>query len=101
MSTHYNQQYSRSEIEELLETIKDYVRNDKHSMALNENREENRGFVNDYNVNRRKLKEILLCIVVEDFCHSLNNVNRGFEHEILYVFVPKVDLLTGREHSRL
>jgi len=31
-------------------------------------------------------------IEIEDFCHSLNNTNIGFEHEVLYVFCPQVAL---------
>ena len=31
-------------------------------------------------------------IKVEDFCHTLQNTNIGFEYEVLYVFVPQVKL---------
>jgi len=27
-----------------------------------------------------------------DFCHSLQNTNVGFEHEVLFVFCPQVSL---------
>lgn len=33
--------------------------------------------------------------MTEDFCHSLQNVNPGFEHEILYVFAPQVQLFNA------
>ena len=28
----------------------------------------------------------------EDFCHSLQNTKIGFEYEVLYVFVPQIEL---------
>lgn len=29
---------------------------------------------------------------MEDFCHTLQNTELGFEHEVLYVFCPRVML---------
>ena len=34
-------------------------------------------------------------IEVEDFCHSLQNTKPGFEFEVLYVFVPQVQLFNA------
>ena len=34
-------------------------------------------------------------IQTEDFCHSLQNTKIGFEHEVLYVFVPQVRLFNA------
>ncbi len=34
----------------------------------------------------------MLQIEADDFCHTLQNTNIGFEHEILFVFVPQVQL---------
>ena len=34
-------------------------------------------------------------ILVEDFCHTLQNTNIGYEYEVLYVFVPQVELLNA------
>lgn len=58
----------------------------------NENRQENIDFINEYNLISKKQSEILLKIEPEDFCHTLQNTNLGFEHEILYVFCPQVML---------
>lgn len=52
-------------------------------------------FITEYNIRSDKQKEILLKIEVEDFCHSLQNIKTGYEHEVLYVFVPKVQLLNA------
>lgn len=92
MSSYYNQNYTKADIELILDKIKRCVQGQRFTIARNENRQENIDFINDYNVNSQRQKEILLKIAVEDFCHSLQNTNIGYEHEILYVFVPQVDL---------
>lgn len=89
MEDFYNQEYTQEEITLILQKIKECVENNKYIISLNENRQENIQFINDYNLNSSKQKEILLSIETDDFCHSLNNTNPGFEHEILYVFCPQ------------
>jgi hypothetical protein len=39
-----------------------------------------------------KQKSIILQLRTEDFCHTLQNTKIGFEYEVLYVFVPQVQL---------
>lgn len=92
MSEHYNQGYSYGEIEILLKTIQDCIRENRYIIAKNENRQENIDFINEYNLTSTKQKTILLNIVAEDFCHSLQNTKPGFEHEILYVFCLQTKL---------
>jgi hypothetical protein len=53
----------------------------------------NNAFVARFNLNSEKIKKLLLNIQVEDFCHSIQNKKLGYEHEILYVFCPKVELV--------
>lgn len=86
MEEHYNHNYTQEEIDIILQKIKDCVDNNKYIISQNENRRENIQFIQDYNLNSSKQKAILLSIEVIDFCHSLNNISPGFEHEILYVF---------------
>ena len=92
MSEHYNQNYSEDEIKSFLEKVKDCIREDKFIVSTNENRQENIDFINEYNLTNQRQKEILLRLEVEDFCHSLQNTNIGFEYEVLYVFCPQVTL---------
>jgi len=89
MGEHYNQEYTQEEINIILQKIKDCVDNDKYAISQNDNRKENIQFIQDYNLNSSKQKEILLGIEVPDFCHSLKNINPRFQHEILYVFCPQ------------
>lgn len=58
-------------------------------------------FINEYNINSKKEKQILLQITVDDFVHSLKNTNVGFEHEVLYVFVPRVELFNALGESEI
>lgn len=68
------------------------MRDNKYIISINQNRQENREFIDEYNIRNDKQKSILLELNVEDFCHSLNNTKEGYEHEILYVFAPQVKL---------
>lgn len=92
MNPNYNQNYTKEDIDNILCIIKKCIECNKYTISLNQNRRENIAFVNDYNIRSDKQKRILLNIKVDDFCHSLQNTNVGYEHEVLYVFVPQVSL---------
>lgn len=92
MSEHYNQNYTREEVEVILNKIKNCINDNQYIISQNQNRAENVQFINEYRLDEKKRKEILLSIEVDDFCHSLNNINPGYEHEVLYVFCPQRNL---------
>lgn len=92
MNPYYNQNYTREEIQNVLDKIKTCVSLVKYTISLNEKRQENIEFINEYNIRSDKQKSILMQIEVEDFCHTLQNTKPGYEYEILYVFVPQVEL---------
>lgn len=95
MNPYYNQNYTREQIDTILDKIKDCVVNNKYTIALNENRQENVDFINEYNIRSDKQKSILLQLRPEDFCHTLQNTKIGFEYEVLYVFVPQAQLFNA------
>lgn len=88
-----NHDYTTNEISELLKTIKKCIEMNRYTISLNVNRQENSDFIDEYNIRSDVLKCILLQIKVEDFCHSLKNMKQGYEHEVLFVFVPCVQLI--------
>lgn len=92
MNSHYNQNYTWEEINSILTNIKTCIKKNHYTVSLNENRQENIDFINEYNLRSDKQKSILMQIKTEDFCHSLQNTKRGYEYEVLYVFVPQVQL---------
>ena len=92
MNPHYNQKYTRADIFDILVKIKACIDSGAFIISQNENRQENVDFINKYNIRTDKQKHIIMNIKVEDFCHSLQNTKPGFEHEVLYVFVPQVRL---------
>lgn len=92
MNHHYNQNYTKEQICAVLQTIKDCVRENRYVISKNENRQENIDFINEYNITSKKQKEILIRIEPENFCHTLQNTNLGFEHELLYVFCTQAML---------
>ena len=95
LNPHYNQNYTREEIDAVLSRIKSFVEKGRYTISQNENRQENIDFINEYNIRSDKQKSILMQIQTEDFCHSLQNTKIGFEHEVLYVFVPQVQLFNA------
>ena len=92
MSQHYNQNYTKEEISVVLQKIQECVSSGKYTVAQNENRAENVALIREYNLTSHKQRRVLMQIEVDDFCHSLQNTNPGFEHEVLYVFCPQVTL---------
>lgn len=92
MEEHYNQNYTLERIESILHIIHECVLSDRYIISLNENRRENQEFIDTYNLTSVRQRKILMQICAEDFCHSLQNTKKGFEHETLYVFVPQVEL---------
>lgn len=99
MNPHYNQKYTREQISTVLQTIHDCIRESRFIISKNDNRQDNINFITEYNLTSKKQKAILMKIVTEDFCHTLQNTKLGFEHEILYVFCPRV-MLTNFEGSK-
>ena len=81
---------TKEEVLKLLNIIKDCVRFDRFSISLNENRKENQDFIDEYNLNKKKQKKILLEMKVEDFCYATKDLNDP--SEILYIFAPEVNL---------
>lgn len=101
MSQHYNQNYAKEEVAAILQRIQDCVRGGKYTIAKNENRQENLDLIREYNLTSEKLRRILLQIGTEDFCHSLQNTNIGYEYETLYVFCPQVTLFNLDNEEKL
>ena len=95
MNPYYNQNYTKNEIREVLQIIKNCVVNNNYTIAMNENRQENIDFINEYNIRSNKQKHILLKLQIDDFCHTLQNTKLGYEYEVLYVFVPQVNLFNS------
>lgn len=88
MIQHYNQNYTKQDINNTLKMIKECIKNDKYTISKNENRQENIDFINEYNIRINRQKSILLELNVTDFCYTLQNTKVGYEYEVLYVFVP-------------
>ncbi len=101
MRQYYNQDYSKEDVAAILHRIQDCVRDGKYSISLNEFRQENLDFIRKHNLTSEKQQRILLQIETEDFCHSLQNTNIGYEYEILYVFCPQVTLFNIDNEEKL
>lgn len=96
MNRYYNQNYNKDDIDRILKIIKECVKSDKYTISINENRQENIDFINEYNIRSDRQKSILIGLKIEDFCYTLQNTKIGYEHEILYVFAPQVYLFEAQ-----
>lgn len=101
MNPHYNQNYSEAQVADILQKIQHCVKNNRYTIAQNEKRKENVEFIKRYNISDAMGQSILLQIDIKDFCHSLQNTNLGFEHEILYVFAPQINLLNHNDEEEM
>ncbi len=87
--------YALEDVAEILKTIQICVANDRFILSQNTKRAENMEFMTKYNLTVARIKHIISEIEVTDFCYGLHNEHVGYEHEILYVFCPQVDLFFG------
>ena len=95
MTLYDNQNYAQEEISSILARIRSCVEKNRYTISLNENRQKNIDFINEYNICSDKQKSILIKIKTDDFRQCVQNTNPGFEYEILYVFVSRVQLVNA------
>lgn len=79
-------------VKEYLIKFKKAIIAGNYKIALNENRIENINFIEDYKIDSKKEKEILLDIQYDEFCYAVDNENENFAHEILYIFCKHKEL---------
>lgn len=78
--------FSKEQITKYLVEFKELIKNDYFTISLNNNRQENIRFMEDYNITTKKAKHILLCLETLDFCYAVDNNNPKIAHEMLYIF---------------
>jgi hypothetical protein len=84
--------FTPEQIKAYLTTFKKLVLEDKYTIAKNENRNENTEFMENYKIDTKKEKEILLSLEFDDFCYAVDNKKPKYAHEQLYVFCKTRDL---------
>lgn len=84
--------FTQKEIKKYLEKVRKHVEKNNYTISINENREENINFIEDYKIDTKKEKDILLSIECEDFCYAVDNYKEAYSHETLYVFCKQREL---------
>jgi len=84
--------YTPEDIKAYLKELKNLVLENKYTISRNTNREENKKFIEDYKIDSRKEKEILMNLEYDDFCYAVNNKNPKFAFEVLYIFNKEYEL---------
>jgi hypothetical protein len=85
-------EFTPVEIRGDLNQLKHLVLENKYTISINNNRDENLKFIEAYKIDTMKEKEILLNLEFDDFCYAVNNKNPKFAHEILYIFNKEYEL---------
>ena len=88
-----------SEINDYLGEAKKLILDGKFRIALNSNRLTNLSLFDEYLINEESVKSILLNLTVYDFCEKVQNKHANFNHEWLYVFGKKIDLIKRFEEK--
>lgn len=60
MHSYYNQNYTEEDINKMLKKIKECIQNNNYTISMNDNRQENIDFINEYNIRSGRQKLILL-----------------------------------------
>jgi len=81
-----------ADIKEYLDKFRKAIFEGKYIISQNPNRQENIDFIEDYRINTKKEKEILLGIQYDDFCYAVDNEKEEFAYEKLYIFCKCQDL---------
>lgn len=84
--------FTPKDIKAYLKDLKNLILENKYTISRNANREENKKFVEDYKIDSRKEKEILMNLEYDDFCYAVNNKNPKFAFEVLYIFNKEYEL---------
>ena len=84
--------YSEEQIKNLIEIIRDCVRENRYTISLENNKLENIQFIEEYNINEKKRVNILFDLDYIDFCYGLQNLKDGVEQNNLYVFCVQREL---------
>lgn len=94
---------TQNDIEGYLSEVKEAIRNNKYRIERNQYRQDNLDLFLDYVIDEAMAKDILLGLTVMDFSEIVQNVHKGYEHELLYVFGKDVELLerTGNKNKKV
>jgi len=94
-------EYSKEQIKNLIEIIRDCVRENRYTISLEDNKLENIQFIEEYNINEKKRVHILFDLDYKDFCYGLQNLKDGVEQNNLYVFCVQRELYNIEDKKEL
>lgn len=91
---------TKEDVEKYLEQVKELICKGKFRIDRNKKRPKNIALFDNYVITEEDAKNILLDLSAEEFSHLLRNEHPGFEHEILYVFGKKTELLKRYDEEK-
>lgn len=82
--------FTEENIKTYLQSLQKHIKNNNYSIS--KNREKNMKFIENYKINTKKEKNILLSLTYKDFCYAVDNKKEKYSHETLYVFCKRKEL---------
>ena len=82
--------HTKEEIEEYLKIVKKSVNKGEFIVCTTQKNQKNRRFIETYNLNKKKQKQMLMELEANDFCYSADNYNDPQER--LYFFCREYEL---------
>ncbi len=82
--------YTKEEIKEYLDIVKNSIRKGNFTICTTEKNEKNRNFIAKYKLDSNKQKQMLIELEVNDFCYTADNYNNP--EEMLYIFCREYEL---------
>ena len=93
--------YTEDQIKNLIDIIRDCVRENRYTISLENNKLENIQFIEEYNINENKRINILFSLGYKDFCYGLQDLKDGVEQNNLYVFCVQRELYSIEDKKEL
>lgn len=84
---------SINDIDKYLQEVNRFISCNRYQIDRNPKRADNIALFDNYVIDEKDAKEILLNLTPYDFSEVRNNDHTGYEHELLYVFGKDVKLL--------
>lgn len=84
----------KQEIEKLLQNITKILKT-KNNFFIVSNRTKNNTFCQEYSLSSKHIKKIIANLNINDFNKVLNNLNKDYKEEKLYVFAPIIELVNS------
>ncbi|MDA8228516.1 MAG: hypothetical protein M0T74_12625 [Desulfitobacterium hafniense] len=84
--------FTPEHIKKYLDEFRKLILKGNYSISINKNRQKNTDFIETYQIDTKKEREIFLALQYEDFCYAVDNEKEAYSNERLYIFCKEYEL---------